>query len=189
MPAPTLSFVQYQPHANAHDRKLNPALYFVRLFMNLLLASVLTFFVIHTILWLVRSRLRPGQEKVGGRRPPCLIWFNPPQTELHQRRPPKAATSSASPPRSAPCTRFCSARFLAWRPLGLPLRFSESIWARGLARAVGGFGAILFFHKFCALVLTLAFLVHVKDLVQRVLAIARRESSGAPPRWWPTGRT
>jgi predicted CXXCH cytochrome family protein len=51
-----VKFVQYQPHANAHDRKLNPALYFVRLFMNLLLASVLTFFLIHTILWLVRSR-------------------------------------------------------------------------------------------------------------------------------------
>lgn len=50
------SFVQYQPHANAHDRKLNPALYFIRLFMNLLLISVLTFFVIHTVLWLIRSR-------------------------------------------------------------------------------------------------------------------------------------
>ena len=49
-------FVQYQPHANARDRRLNPALYFVRLFMNLLLAGVLTFFVIHTVLWLVRSR-------------------------------------------------------------------------------------------------------------------------------------
>ncbi len=51
-----LSFVQYQPHANAHDRHLNPALYFVRLFMNLLLAGTLTFFVIHTILWLIRAR-------------------------------------------------------------------------------------------------------------------------------------
>ncbi|MGA2888340.1 MAG: cytochrome c3 family protein [Terracidiphilus sp.] len=50
------SFVQYQPHANARNRKLNPALYFVRLFMNLLLAGTLTFFVIHTILWLIRSR-------------------------------------------------------------------------------------------------------------------------------------
>jgi predicted CXXCH cytochrome family protein len=49
------SFVQYQPHANARNRKLNPALYYVRLFMNLL-ASVLTFFLIHTILWLIRSR-------------------------------------------------------------------------------------------------------------------------------------
>ena len=50
------SFVQYQPHANAHNRKLNPALYFIRLFMNLLLAGVLAFFAIHTILWLIRSR-------------------------------------------------------------------------------------------------------------------------------------
>jgi predicted CXXCH cytochrome family protein len=51
------SFVQYQPHANARNRKLNPALYFVRLFMNLLLAGTLGFFVIHTILWLIRSRI------------------------------------------------------------------------------------------------------------------------------------
>ena len=50
------SFVKYQPHANARNRKLNPALYFVTLFMNLLLVSVLTFFMIHTILWLIRSR-------------------------------------------------------------------------------------------------------------------------------------
>ena len=58
-----LSFVKYQPHANAHDRKLNPALYFVRLFMNVLLASVLTFFVIHTILWLIRSRFDQVRRK------------------------------------------------------------------------------------------------------------------------------
>jgi len=50
------SFVKYQPHANARNRKLNPALYYIGLFMNLLLVSVLTFFLIHTILWLIRSR-------------------------------------------------------------------------------------------------------------------------------------
>ncbi len=50
------SFVQYEPHANSRDLKLNPGLYLVRLFMNLLLISVLTFFVIHTIMWLIRSR-------------------------------------------------------------------------------------------------------------------------------------
>jgi len=58
-----LSFVQYQPHANAHDRKLNPALFYVRLFMNLLLASVLTFFVIHTVLWLIRARFDQVKRK------------------------------------------------------------------------------------------------------------------------------
>jgi predicted CXXCH cytochrome family protein len=50
------NFVQYQPHANAYNRHLNPALYYIRLFMNLLLAGTLTFFMIHTILWLIRSR-------------------------------------------------------------------------------------------------------------------------------------
>ena len=57
-----LSFVQYQPHANAHDRKLNPALYFVRLFMNLLLAGTLTFFVIHTHTLVDPRAVRPDQE-------------------------------------------------------------------------------------------------------------------------------
>lgn len=60
-----LSFVQYQPHANARDRKLNPGLYFVRLFMNVLLISVLTFFVIHTILWLIRSRYNQVKNRAG----------------------------------------------------------------------------------------------------------------------------
>ncbi|MFY9852932.1 MAG: hypothetical protein WAK26_03535 [Terracidiphilus sp.] len=59
--------------------------------------------------------------------------------------------------------------FLGLAGTGLPLRFSESIWARGLAKGVGGFGAILFFHKFCAIVLTAAFLIHVKDLFTRAV--------------------
>ena len=57
--------------------------------------------------------------------------------------------------------------FLGLAATGLPIRFSESVWARGLAKGVGGFGAILFFHKFFALVLTLAFLIHVKEIFTR----------------------
>jgi cytochrome b subunit of formate dehydrogenase len=65
--------------------------------------------------------------------------------------------------------------FLGLAGTGLPLRFSESIWARGLASSVGGFGAILFFHKLCAIVLTIAFLLHVKEIFQR--GILHRETS------------
>ena len=57
--------------------------------------------------------------------------------------------------------------FLGLAATGLPLRFSDSFWARGAASAVGGFGAILFLHKFCAIVLTIAFLVHVKEIFTR----------------------
>ena len=59
--------------------------------------------------------------------------------------------------------------FLGLAGTGLPLRFSQSYWARLFAGGVGGFGAILFFHKLCAVVLTLAFLYHVKDLISRWL--------------------
>ena len=59
--------------------------------------------------------------------------------------------------------------FLGLAGTGLPLRFSQSYWARLFAGSVGGFGAILFFHKLCAVVLTLAFLYHVKDLISRWL--------------------
>ena len=57
--------------------------------------------------------------------------------------------------------------FLGLAATGLPIRFSESFWARSAASAVGGFGAILFLHKLCAIVLTIAFLLHVKELFTR----------------------
>jgi cytochrome b subunit of formate dehydrogenase len=63
--------------------------------------------------------------------------------------------------------------FLGLAATGLPLRFSESIWARGLAKGVGGFGAILFFHKFFAVVLTIAFLIHLREVFLR--GIVHRE--------------
>jgi cytochrome b subunit of formate dehydrogenase len=57
--------------------------------------------------------------------------------------------------------------FLGLAATGLPLRFSSASWAVRFARLVDGFGTILFFHKFCALILTLAFLVHVRDIIVR----------------------
>ncbi len=59
--------------------------------------------------------------------------------------------------------------FLGLAGTGLPLRFSQSIWARRMASSVGGFGAILFFHKICAIVLTIAFALHLKEIFKRGL--------------------
>ena len=96
--------------------------------------------------------------------------------ELEQSPAPAAAPSVANGRyyrRFTPQQRYLHgvlfSTFLGLAATGLPLRFSESPWARGAARAVGGFGAILFFHKFCALVLTIAFLIHVKEIFTRGL--------------------
>ena len=60
------SFVQYQPHANPRNRKLNPALYYTRFFMNLLLWSVLSFFALHTLLWFIRAKREQGRTRPTG---------------------------------------------------------------------------------------------------------------------------
>jgi hypothetical protein len=56
-------FVKYEPHANPHNRKLYPVLYYIRLFMVLLITGVMTFFLLHSLLWLIRSLI----EKAHGR--------------------------------------------------------------------------------------------------------------------------
>lgn len=63
-----IRFVSYQPHANPYDFHSDPVLYSIRLFMTLLLWSVLGFFAIHSILWFIRLRVarqrqRPSQEE------------------------------------------------------------------------------------------------------------------------------
>jgi len=57
--------------------------------------------------------------------------------------------------------------FLGLAATGLPLRFSSAAWSVALANAVGGFSAILFFHKFCAVILSIDFLIHVADIIYR----------------------
>jgi hypothetical protein len=71
------------------------------------------------------------------------------------------------------CMGCCSARFWGWRRRGFRCASARAFWARKFASAVGGFGAIIFFHKLCALVLTVAFLIHLKDIFTR--GIVNRE--------------
>jgi len=58
--------------------------------------------------------------------------------------------------------------FLGLAATGLPLRFSQTAWAAAFAHTIGGFRAVLFFHKSCALLLTAGFLFHVAELLYRV---------------------
>ena len=61
-------FVQYDPHANKHDRQRNPALYYAARGMSLLLFGVFGFFGLHTSMWVVRE-LRARRERVTPIRP------------------------------------------------------------------------------------------------------------------------
>lgn len=60
----TESFVQYDPHANKHDRARSPFLFFTSKFMTVLLAGVFTFFGLHSTLWFTKElHLRRSRPK------------------------------------------------------------------------------------------------------------------------------
>jgi len=64
--------------------------------------------------------------------------------------------------------------FLGLAATGMPLRFSDTQWAKNIANAVGGFGAVLFFHKFCAVLVTAGFLFHIGEVLYRALVKKER---------------
>ena len=108
------------------------------------------------------TRIVPAEQPEGGREPGA-----PPAAQVGGESKEKYYVRFTLEQRYLHAVLFSS--FLGLAATGLPMRFSENAVARMLASAVGGFGAILFFHKFCAIVLTLAFLYHLKDLAVRVL--------------------
>jgi Cytochrome c3 len=66
-PGANANFAAYKPHGNPHDRQGDPILYFTRLFMQLLLAGVFSFFGFHTLLWLIRSLKEVKARRGGGK--------------------------------------------------------------------------------------------------------------------------
>lgn len=78
--------------------------------------------------------------------------------------------------------------FIGLALTGLPLRFSHSSWAEAYAHLVGGFASILFFHKFCAVILTLAFLVHLGDIFRRVVIKKEKGILWGPNSLVPRGK-
>lgn len=78
--------------------------------------------------------------------------------------------------------------FIGLALTGLPLRFSHSVWAQRFAHTVGGFAAILFFHKFFAVVLTLAFLIHLGHVFYRGVMKGDRGIFWGPNSMVPRGK-
>jgi hypothetical protein len=61
----TSRFATYAPHADARNGRAYPALHASAIFMNWLLAGVLGFFTLHTLLWFIRSRALGPRPKEG----------------------------------------------------------------------------------------------------------------------------
>ncbi|HET8646759.1 MAG TPA: cytochrome c3 family protein, partial [Vicinamibacteria bacterium] len=68
-PQANARFVQYDPHADAHDPRRSKAVYVTATFMKVLLVAVFTFFGVHTALWFPREvweRRRRRRQRLAG---------------------------------------------------------------------------------------------------------------------------
>jgi cytochrome b subunit of formate dehydrogenase len=155
-PRATVKFASFDPHADHHDAENYPNLHLVYRFMELLLASVFTFFGVHTVLWLIRSTVHA----------------------LRHGRVPGVAPKQKAIQRFSPIHRWLHAAvivsFLGLALTGLPLKFSGRQWAQDLAAALGGFQNTAFWHHLCAIITFGYFTVHLVWVSQQISA-SRRE--------------
>jgi cytochrome b subunit of formate dehydrogenase len=81
-PGSNARFVQYRPHATHDDRENFPQLYYSFWFMTILLVGTMSFFGIHTVLWLIRTLIAQN----GARRKAPAEATRPGEQGIYYRR-------------------------------------------------------------------------------------------------------
>ncbi|GAB4246632.1 MAG: hypothetical protein Kow00109_22720 [Acidobacteriota bacterium] len=140
-------FAGYLTHATHHDPEKYPYLYYAFVFMTALLIGTLSFFVLHTLLWLWRLWRTREIWRVHRAAPKerFYVRFNLVQRLMH-------AVMIVS--------------FFTLAITGMALKFSYAGWAVLVAQALGGFAVTSVLHRGAAVVLMALFGFHVYQLVR-----------------------
>lgn len=147
-PDANANYASFQPHADPHDEKKSPQLYYVYNFlMKWLLLGTFGFFGLHTLLWLQRS-IVAWRRREFPRHDHDTQWVERFATK-HRLTHVAIVTS-----------------FLILAATGLPLMYSHTGWGKTLAETLGGVGTTTVLHRIFAVitfgyaVAHLAFLLH-----------------------------
>jgi cytochrome b subunit of formate dehydrogenase len=121
--------------------------------MTALLVGTLTFFGLHTLLWLPRSiryrkEIKAMEAAHGGEPQVWVRRFKKYNVRLH---------------------RMVIISFFALAITGMTLKFSYTGWAHVLARMLGGFEGAGLIHRIAAGVTFLYFVLHIGDLLRKKL--------------------
>jgi cytochrome b subunit of formate dehydrogenase len=166
------NFVEFDPHADYRDRRNYPLLYGVWWYFIIVMTSAFGFFGLHSILWFLRS-LR----------------------ERHRTGPtPRSKANPHGIRRFTAVNRFNHAlviiSFFGLTLTGMPLLFSDQLWAGRLANVFGGVLGCGIWHRFFAIMLMFNFAVHFYSIYRSFRE--RRASTGAwlygPRSMLPRGR-
>ncbi|MCU0302794.1 MAG: cytochrome c3 family protein [Thermoanaerobaculales bacterium] len=146
-PRAHLEFAGYLSHATHHDKDKYPFLFYSYWFMTILLVGTLTFFLVHTLLWLfrlwrTRDVWRPLKEN-GEVERRYYIRFTSKQRIMHF------------------VMLLC---FFALALSGMALKFSFMGWAHAVSRILGGYESMGTLHRWAAVVLIGLFVYHLRDV-------------------------
>jgi cytochrome b subunit of formate dehydrogenase len=149
-------FIQFLAHDDPTDSKGNAVIHGIWLFMTTLLVSVLSFFTVHTLLWLQRAIVgfRRGEfdHDHGGE-----VWvrrFRPAHMWLHV---------------------VIIITFLLLGATGLPLKFAGEPWAHTMATLLGGVGGSRLLHRIAG-VLTFGYGLWFISYLFREIVLRKRRS-------------
>lgn len=157
------NFAAYSPHADYHDRRNHPILYYVWLYFMVVMGVTFTFWGLHSIFWFARGlkdrRLHGPRDPMAHRHSPAIRRFSAWHRWTHA---------------------FVIISFLGLTLTGLPLKFSDHPWSSAIMKLIGGPHVAGVIHRSCA-VLVLVYLamhaVHLfrhwrrgdRSLLQRIL--------------------
>jgi len=141
-PGAQREFAGYLTHATHHNKDKYPYLYYTYLFMTTLLVGTLTFFLAHTLLWLLRlwrdrKTWQPLKRTTYKR---FYVRFSLTQRVMHL---------------------VMILSFFTLAITGMTLKFSYSAWAVVISRALGGFGVTGVLHRIAAVTLMGLFAYHL----------------------------
>lgn len=144
-PGATRRFAGYLTHATHHDPKKYPYLFYSFWFMTILLVGTLSFFGIHTLLWLPRSlKIRKEYRRKKEKEDYLIRRFTKLESWLHI---------------------FMVLSFLSLSITGLTIKFSYTSWASFISKILGGFGVTGVIHRISAVVMFCVFFTHIIDLI------------------------
>ena len=140
-------FAGYLTHATHHNKHKYPYLFYTYIFMTTLLIGTLTFFLIHTLLWLLRLwRDRKAWQPIKSRKHNRFyVRFSLTQRIMHL---------------------IMLLSFFTLVITGMALKFSYAGWAVVISKILGGFGTTGVLHRIAASTLIILFIFHIWQIVK-----------------------
>jgi cytochrome b subunit of formate dehydrogenase len=158
IPEATAGFASFGPHANAHDPKKYPEVWFAAKFMGGLLLFVFAYFWAHSLLWWYREFM---DRKTGRAQPHVRI------ADL-----PKEETTGKQVRRFGAIWRLGHLVFAISVMIliltGMAVFYSETAWASAVVHALGGPKVTGLIHRICAAIMLGIFFLHIVGVMVNI---------------------